>query len=79
MSMHCKQCGESFPKGQPFDTFELRRHKMFPSEDGMTHSDQIEDGGVFCSRECLGDYLKSNDKSGVFDLSSLRRKLDEQK
>jgi predicted nucleic acid-binding Zn ribbon protein len=77
--MHCKQCGESFPKGQPFDTFELRRHKMFPSEDGMTHSDQIEDGGVFCSRECLGDYLKSNDKSGVFDLSSLRRKLDEQK
>ena len=28
MSMRCKQCGESFPKNQPFDVFELRRHKM---------------------------------------------------
>jgi hypothetical protein len=79
MSMQCKHCGESFPKGQPFDTFELRRHKMFPSEDSMTHSDQIEDAGVFCSRKCLGDYLNSKDKSGVFDLSHLRKKLDEQR
>ena len=79
MSMQCKQCGESFPKNQPFDTFELRRHKMFPSEDGMTHGDQLEDAGVFCSRKCTGDYLKSHDKSGVFDLSSLRKKLEDQK
>jgi hypothetical protein len=57
----------------------MRRHKMFPSEDGMAHSDQIEDAGVFCSRKCLGDYLKSHDKSGVFDLSHLRKKLEDQK
>ena len=44
MSMRCKQCGESFPKNQPFDVFELRRHKMLPADsDGMTHSDQLED------------------------------------
>ena len=78
MSMSCKKCGESFPQGQPFDTFELRRHKMFPSADGMTHSDQLEDGGVFCSRKCLSDYLKSEDKSGVFDLSAVRKKLAEE-
>jgi len=69
MSMRCKQCGESFPKNQPYDVFELRRHKMVPADsDGMTHSDQMQDAGVFCSRKCVGDYLKSGDKSGVFDL-----------
>jgi hypothetical protein len=47
---------------------------MYPSDDGMTHSDQIEDAGVFCSRKCLGDYLKSDDQSGVFDLSAFRKK-----
>lgn len=52
---------------------------MFPSEDGMTHGDQIEDAGVFCSRKCTSDYLQSHDKSGVFDLSQLRKKFVEQK
>ena len=79
MSMRCKQCAESFPKNQPFDVFELRRHKMLPADpDGMTHSDQLEDGGLFCSRKCLGDYLKSGERSGVFDLGGIRKKLEGQ-
>ena len=75
MNTQCKKCGESFPRNQPFDVFELRRHKMIPADpDGMTHSDQLEDAGMFCSRKCLGDYLQSRDQSGVFDLSALRKK-----
>jgi hypothetical protein len=31
---------------------------------------------LFCSRKCLGDYLKAGDRSGVFDLGSLRKKLE---
>ena len=74
MSMQCKQCGESFPRNQPYDVFELRRHKMLPADsDGMTHSDQLEDAGVFCSRKCLADYVRSAEQSGVFDLSALRK------
>ncbi|HWI16294.1 MAG TPA: hypothetical protein VNT81_01005 [Vicinamibacterales bacterium] len=77
MGMRCKQCSESFPKNQPFDMFEMRRHKLLPADsDGMTHTDVLEDGGMFCSRKCLGDYLRSGDKSGVFDLGSVRKKLD---
>jgi hypothetical protein len=77
MSMRCKQCNESFPKNQPFDMFEMRRHKLMPADaDGMTHTDVLEDGGLFCSRKCLGDYLRSGDKSGMFDLGSMRKKLD---
>ena len=76
MSMHCKQCGESFPKNQPFDLFELRRHTYLPADpNSATHSDFIEDGGMFCSRKCLGDYLKASDKSGVMDLGSTRTRL----
>jgi hypothetical protein len=79
MSMRCKQCAESFPKNQPYDAFEFRRHRMLPADsEGMTHSNLIEDAGVFCSRKCLGDFLKSHDKSGVFDLSSVRKKLAEE-
>lgn len=75
MNTQCKKCGESFPKNQPFDVFELRRHKMLPADpDGMTHSDQLEDAGMFCSRKCLADYLLARDQSGVFDLSALRKK-----
>jgi hypothetical protein len=78
--MRCKQCAESFPKNQPFDMFELRRHKLLPADsDGMLHTDTIEDGGIFCSRKCVGDYLKSGDKSGVFDLGGLRNRLSDQK
>ena len=77
MSMRCKQCGESFPKNQPFDLFELRRNKVLPADpEGMTHSVHIEDGGIFCSRKCLGDFLKAGDRSGVFDLGGIRKKIE---
>jgi hypothetical protein len=80
MSMRCKQCGEAFPKNQPYDVFEFRRHKMLPADsDGMTQTSVIEDGGMFCSRKCTTDYLSSRDKSGVFDLGGIRKKLEEQK
>ncbi len=76
MIMRCKSCGESFPTKQPFDVFELRRHKLLPADsEGMTHADTLEDGGAFCSRKCLSDYLSSQDKSGVFNLSALRDKM----
>jgi hypothetical protein len=76
MSMNCKQCHEPFPKNQPFDLFELRRHKYLPSDpQGLTQSAMLEDGGTFCSRKCLGDYLKVNDKSGFMELGSLKSKL----
>jgi hypothetical protein len=76
MSMRCKQCAESFPKNQPFDLFEFRRHKYLPADPQCTtHSDMLEDGGMFCSRKCLGDYLKASDKSGVMDLGSIRNRL----
>ncbi len=79
MSMRCKQCAESFPKNQPYDLFELRRHKFLPADpDGMTQSDVIEDGGMFCSRKCVTDFLNSRDKSGVFDLGGLRKKMQEE-
>ena len=76
MSMHCKQCSESFPKNQPFDLFEFRRHMYLPADpDGATHSNMLEDGGTFCSRKCLSDYLKASDKSGVMELGSARNRL----
>jgi hypothetical protein len=76
MSMHCKQCHESFPKNLPFDLFELRRHKYLPSDpQGLTQSSMLEDGGTFCSRKCLSDYLKVSDKSGLMELGSLKNKL----
>jgi hypothetical protein len=78
MSMRCKKCGEAFAVKQPFDVFEFRRHKLLPDSDGMTHTDTLEDGGAFCSRKCLSDYLSSQDKSGVFNLSKLRDKLKEE-
>jgi hypothetical protein len=79
MSMRCKKCGESFPIKQPFDVFEFRRHKLLPADsEGMTHTDAVEDSGAFCSRKCLGDYLSSEDKSGVFNLTALRAKLKEE-
>ena len=80
MSMRCKQCGEAFPKNQPFDMFEFRRHKFVPADaDGMLNADVIEDGGMFCSRKCLQDFLNSGNKSGVFDLAGLRKKLEQEK
>ena len=77
MGMRCKQCAESFPKNQPFDIFELRRSKVLPADpEALTSSVHIEDGGMFCSRKCLGDYLKAGDRSGVFDLGAIRKKLE---
>ena len=79
MSMRCKKCGESFEKKSPFEVFEFRRHKLLPADaDGMVHTDAMEDGGSFCSRKCLSDYLSSQDKSGVFNLSALREKLKQE-
>ena len=76
MSMRCKQCGEGFPKNQPFDLFELRKHQYLPADpNSVSHSDMLEDSGTFCSRKCLGDYLKASDKSGVMDLASTRSRL----
>ncbi len=80
MSMRCKQCAESFPTNQPFDVFELRRNKLLPADSQSLVTNVIlEDGGMFCSRKCLGDYLKSGDKSGMFDLGGIRKRLDDQK
>ena len=78
MSMECKKCGEPLQKSGPFDVFEFRRHKLMPDAEGMTHADALEDGGAFCSRKCLTDYLSAEDKSGVFNLSKLREKLREE-
>jgi hypothetical protein len=69
MSMRCKQCAESFPKGQPFDMWEVRRMHVAPVDaDSLATNVNMEDAGVFCSRKCLADYLKAGDRSGMFDL-----------
>jgi hypothetical protein len=74
--MQCKQCGEPFPKNQPYDLFEFRRHTYLPSDTtSMAHTGMLEDGGTFCSRKCLSDYLKSSDKSDVMGSSSVRSRL----
>ena len=69
MSMRCKQCAEAFPKGQPYDMWEVRRQHVSPlDQESVTSNVNMEDAGVFCSRKCLTDYLKAGDRSGVFDL-----------
>jgi hypothetical protein len=76
MSMRCKQCAEGFPKGQQYTVFELRRNVVMPIDvDSQTTNVMLEDSGVFCSRKCLGDYLKSGDRSGVFDLGGKKPML----
>ena len=78
--MRCKKCGQTFEQTAPFEVFEFRRHKLLPADgDGIIHTDTVEDGGTFCSKKCLSDYLSSQDKSGVFNLSALRDKLKEEK
>lgn len=66
--MRCKQCGEPFPKAQSYDVWEVRRQHVEPDQGGLTAHVHVEDAGVFCSRACLKDYLRSGDKSGMFDL-----------
>lgn len=79
MSIQCKKCGEVFATNQPFEVYEFRRHKLMPADnDGMIHTDTLEEAGAFCSTKCLTDYLSSQDMSGVFDLSKLRAKLKEE-
>ena len=57
MSMRCKQCAESFPKGQPYDMWEVRRQPVSALDaESMTTTVNMEDAGVFCSRKCLPDY-----------------------
>jgi hypothetical protein len=76
MSMYCKQCAEPFPKNQPFDLFELRRHTYLPADPESTiHNSVVGDGGTFCSRKCLTDYLKSTERSAAADLGSMRNRL----
>jgi hypothetical protein len=75
MGMQCKKCGEDFPKSQPFDLFEFRRHTYIPADpQGTTHSDMVGDGGMFCSRKCLGDYLNASEDASL-DLGSMRNRL----
>lgn len=77
--MRCKKCGESFESMKPFEVYEFRRHKLLPADgEGIIHTDAVEEAGTFCSRKCLSDYLSSQDKSGVFNLSKLRDKLREE-
>jgi hypothetical protein len=76
--MQCKKCGEDLQKNGLFEVFEFRRHKLMPDADGMAHADALEDGGAFCSRKCLSNYLSSEDKSGVFSLTKLRERLKEE-
>ena len=77
--MRCKKCGESFESMKPFAVYEFRRHKLLPADSGgIIHTDTVEEAGTFCSRKCLSDYLSSQDKSGVFNLSKLRDKLKEE-
>jgi len=66
--MRCKQCGAPFSKTEPYDVFELKRQYVQPDQGGQSWHVHLEDAGVFCSRTCLKDFLRSGDKSGVFDL-----------
>jgi hypothetical protein len=66
--MRCKQCGEAFSKTEPYDIWELKRQFVQHDQSGVTAHVHTEDAGVFCSRTCVKDYLRTGDKSGVFDL-----------
>lgn len=66
--MRCKQCGEAFPKNEAYDVWEIRRQFIQPDQAGDRSNVHMEDAGIFCSRNCLKDYLRGGDKSGIFDL-----------
>jgi hypothetical protein len=66
--MRCKQCGEAFSKTEAYDIWELKRQFVQHDQGGITTHVHTEDAGVFCSRTCVKDYLRTGDKSGVFDL-----------
>ncbi len=73
--MRCKQCSESFPKGKAHDRWELKRQSVEPEHGGETSHVHLQDAGVFCSRNCLQNYLRSGDRSGIFDLGSKKTSL----
>ena len=66
--MQCKQCGETFSKSEAHDIWELRRQYVAPTAGSDTGQIYLEDAGVFCSRNCLRDYLGAGNKSGIFNL-----------
>jgi hypothetical protein len=66
--MQCKQCGEAFPKAEPHDIWELRRQYVAPQREGEGRQLYLEDAGVFCSRNCVREYLGAGNKSGIFNL-----------
>jgi hypothetical protein len=68
--MRCKQCHESFPINKPYDMWEVRRQFVEPDASAEAKHVHLEDAGVFCSRQCVKEYLRAGDKSGVFDLGS---------
>jgi len=46
MAMRCKQCGESFPKGQTYSVFELKKSSVVPIDtDSQTSNVMLEDAG----------------------------------
>jgi hypothetical protein len=67
--MQCKQCGEALSKNEAHDIWELRRQYVAPVQrEGESRQMYLEDAGVFCSRNCLRDYLGAGNKSGIFSL-----------
>jgi hypothetical protein len=67
--MQCKQCGEVFSKSEGHDIWELRRQYVAPvREEASAPQLYLEDAGIFCSRNCLRDYLGAGNKSGIFNL-----------
>jgi hypothetical protein len=66
--MQCKHCGEAFSSSEGHDIWELRRQFVAPHKEGETRQLYLEDAGVFCSRNCLREYLGSGNKSGIFNL-----------
>jgi hypothetical protein len=66
--MRCKQCGDAFSKTEPHDLWELKRQYIQHTPSGVGANVHTEDAGVFCSRTCLREYLRTGEKSGIFDL-----------
>lgn len=67
--MHCKQCGEPFSKNEGHDIWELKRRYVGPASEAHPSESYFEDAGLFCSRNCLRDYLSAGgNKSGIFNL-----------
>jgi hypothetical protein len=66
--MRCKQCGDAFSKTEPYDLWELKRQYVQHTAGGVGSNVHTEDAGVFCSRTCLKDYLRTGEKSGIFNV-----------